>query len=166
MHAHVYTRSCNTCADRIKRTRPYPDRPATYTATHLNIHAHTYFKHVTYKHTHIYTGPAIPAQSEVEGRGIIRTGVGLLSHFHIHPRDIAGNHLIFGGLTWQVCCAFYLQLNVSWLFFVLIFINNEVLVMQWLCLYTNMRMYVYMYVYIYVCIYVLRTYIQACTYPL
>mmetsp|Transcript_39707 Transcript_39707/g.97598 ORF Transcript_39707/g.97598 Transcript_39707/m.97598 type:complete len:756 (-) Transcript_39707:545-2812(-) len=50
----------------------------------------------------VMPGPAVPGESEVDGRGAVRTGVDLESVFHLHPRDTAGNHLIYGGLTWQV----------------------------------------------------------------
>ena len=50
----------------------------------------------------VMPGEVVADKSDVDGKGIIRTGVDLISTFMIHPRDVAGNHLIYGGLNWQV----------------------------------------------------------------
>lgn len=53
----------------------------------------------------VMPGEVVADQSDVDGKGIVRTGVDLISKFMLHPRDIAGNHLIYGGLKWQVSTA-------------------------------------------------------------
>jgi len=50
----------------------------------------------------VMPGPVDTNTSDCDGRGVVRAGVSLDTQFMIHPRDSAGNHLIYGGLKWTV----------------------------------------------------------------